>query len=556
MSADDAEDRPAPGRDRVASLPNANSPQLLTHLLEVIARGVRSSRGLEEALGVDPRTVRYYLHAGAWLGFLADAPDPTLTAEGLAYVYAGSDRRDHWVRALQAQPLLGPILRSHGGALPPPQALRAQLAKADPSLATSTLERRTSAVRALAAPAEDPDAARALDAAEPYQLHLPLGQTRAVHPDAKAAQVAGRAFSPDLYRVILGWLLDHGELSLGHLRAILDRWGAAEAPIGPYVDLALQRGDAVRHLEQLVITPQAVQRRELVDSTRSIILSDAGWREHLDALRQGASPGRWRRWDERIFGRAVSPSDVDAALTRVLPDRSLAAWPVAAAPVDAPPKVVHGSFLEAYAHPGQIITLPPTLGELWEGLAGVNRRLRNARHRGDGVHLPTSVDRPVAVHGGLFAPGESLPRALPDTRSLRQRVLQNAPYPAMVVGLLLLHRKSSHGPELRQSAEGWQVRHHRRRVGPLLHVLDTLARKLGCVPSRRVHGGLSAGGLVGVLEGLGVALRTERCLVLDDAFFRLLRMDDEEQPIGAALEALADHLANHLDAVRQPAEAP
>jgi hypothetical protein len=59
----------------LALLPGANSPQTLTRLLEAAARGVRSTRALQEALGVQAQTVRAYVHAGVWLG-LADAPDP------------------------------------------------------------------------------------------------------------------------------------------------------------------------------------------------------------------------------------------------------------------------------------------------------------------------------------------------------------------------------------------------------------------------------------------------------------------------------------------------
>jgi len=145
-----------PRRTPLDIIPSASSPQLLTHLLEMIARGVRSSRGLEEALGVDPRTLRYYLQAARWLGLLAPTPDPVLSSDGLAYVYAGPTRHEVYARAVRAQPFLAELLDRCEGHTPDPGTIAHAIQHADPSLASSTVQRRASAIRSLLEPALDP----------------------------------------------------------------------------------------------------------------------------------------------------------------------------------------------------------------------------------------------------------------------------------------------------------------------------------------------------------------------------------------------------------------
>src|SRR5690606_1664855 len=178
-----------------AALPNANSPQLLTRLLELVARGVRSTRGLQEALAVEPRTVQYYTRAAEWLGLLDGDGACTLTPLGLEYVYAGRERPRGYASAVRANALAPAVLEPSGGErLPPPRglgyvyagrerprvyasAVRANalaaavleqsggerlptldevqraVARAEPTLAPATVRRRASAVRALIAPA-------------------------------------------------------------------------------------------------------------------------------------------------------------------------------------------------------------------------------------------------------------------------------------------------------------------------------------------------------------------------------------------------------------------
>ncbi|MCB9664564.1 MAG: hypothetical protein H6732_10670 [Alphaproteobacteria bacterium] len=533
---------------RARTVPTASSPQLLTHLLELVARGVRSPRGLQEALGVDVRTVQYYLQAGVWLSLLEDAPEPRLSPDGLGYVYAGPDRPERYARAVHAQPFVQELVRLAGPS-PDADALEAAIRRAEPSLAPSTVARRASAIRGLLAPALDPGRLDAPDGLA--QLDLPLSQAPTVAPPEADLRLTGTAFSPDLYRVLLCTLVDQGELTLGHVRGLLDQAGASTVPVGTYVELALTRGDAVRLEERLVVAEGAVARRELAASTASVILSDDGWRSTLDRVRSGEQPGegspwgRYRPWTRRLLGAIPAEGAVDEALARVLRDRSLDSFPRSGAPGTSPPRV-HEPFLACWDTPGLAVALPPSLVQLWEGVAGTNRRLRNARHRADAVGTPTLAYRPVAVHGGLLHPGETLPRAIPDARTLRQRVVACAPYAALTTAMLLAHRTRDARVELTREGGSWLVRRGPTRLGGLLDLLDGFGRHLGWRVSRRGTGGLGEEVLTSLLERLGVAVPVGSRLVLDDAFFTQLRQDDEATLL-RGLGPLAEALAGYLD---------
>lgn len=537
---------------RKDAIPNANSPQLLTHLLEMVARGVRSTRGLQEALGVDQRTVRYYFQAGAWLGFLSDDPEPLLTPEGLGYVYAGAGRRKVYAEAVRKHPFFQDLMERTAGN-PKDAAIRAAISSFDPSLADSTVRRRASAVKGLIAPALESVADQPEPQSEP-QLELQLQAAPLTSTPAPVSLKHGRSFNPDIYRYMLCYLLDHGELSLGHIRGLLDSAGADHIPIGGYIDLALQRGDAVRAAERLIVSPGAIQRRDLADNTAAVILSDAGWRSHLAALRGAPdqdSPdslnGPYRPWDRRLFGHEIRPEDLESDLHRILRDRSLDSWPQTTGPSDFTPAQVDAPFLESWKHRDLVIALPPSLAQLWEGVQGVNRRLRNARHRADAIGTPSMAYRPMVVHSGLLHPGEHLPRSVPDARSLRQRLLSNAPYVTLILALLYVHRTRSQGIELSLRKGEWSVRQHRTLLGEPLHVLDGFAKAQGWVPARRSRNDMSAGLLLSLLERLHMVLVVSDVAILEDNFFNQLRNDAEEQELLQHLEPLSCALAEHLE---------
>ena len=365
----------------------------------------------------------------------------------------------------------------------------------------------------------------------------------------------GREYDADLFRYVLCGLLDHGELTLGEIRALLDRANVSEAPIGGYVDLLVARGDAVRVGERIVASRQACQRRELCDTTTSVVLSDPGWRAYLADWRAAATGdrnaeirrdkhrARYRLWDRRLFGRDLNADEVETALRRVLMDRSLASFPLAAGP-GAATKGTTQSFLDAWTSPDLAIALPPSLEGLRRGLPAVNQALKHARQGIDDVHLPDLAQRPAIVHGGLVHPGEAPPRTVPDVRTLRVRLLSNAPYPAMTTALLLLHRREP-ARALKWRRGGFGLRLGDDTVD-LLDVIDGFAASRGWIVSRRRRG-LGSGALVAVLEAAGVATATGDFAVLSERFFAQLRTDPEEGPLHDRLSALCDAMASWLD---------
>ena len=82
----------------------------------------------------------------------------------------------------------------------------------------------------------------------------PLTQSSVHPPTAPVDLSAGVEHNPDIYCRVLNALLDNGELRIGQLRALLDRIGARNAPIGAYTDMAINRGDAIRSEDRLITT--------------------------------------------------------------------------------------------------------------------------------------------------------------------------------------------------------------------------------------------------------------------------------------------------------------
>ncbi len=536
-------------------IPSANSPQLLTRLLEMVARGVRSTRGLQEALAIDPRTVQYYTQAGEWLGLLESSADCALTPAGLDYVYGGKRRPQLYARAVWANPFAAELLAGRDGVLPPVEEIGEAIATLEPELSPATVRRRASAVRALIGPALDQPRPRARGEGD-RQLALPLSLAAAVSPPPKIELKAGREYDPDAYRYLLEALLEYGELTLGHLRALLDRSGAEEAPIGGYVDMAISRGDANRIGEHLVVTRGAVERRDLIDTTTSIILSDQNYRRYLAdvalapgdreaEIRRDQVGDRFRRWDRRLFGHPIQHDQVAKDLESVLLDRPLDSFPTAS-PQGPELFPVCEPFLDAWEREGIAICLPPYLNQLQGGVPAVNRLLRKARERGD-VGLPDIASRPSLFHGGILHPGEPLPRSVPDTRSLRLRVLLQAPYAALMGSLLLLHRQRPDLVELAQMKVGWSVRYRRERLGGTLEVIDDFASGRGWLPSRRASGGLSADILLKLLETLGIASIGGKRALLSERFFTRLRTEAEELEVFERLSPLAAAVEAHLE---------
>lgn len=547
---------------RRAAIPSANNPRLLIRTCGWLARGVRSTRALQEVLGVELRTVQYYLQAATWMGFIEDSPDHLLTPMGLELVFA-DDPSAVYATAVWAQPFVRDLLTGRGHTLPPVEDVVVAIARAEPDLAPATVRRRASAVRSLLAPAlERRRRPRPVD----LQLALPLASQPDTVPHHLTPGPAKDA-DPDVLRWVYESLLDHGELTLGQLRGLLDVAGVSDLPIGGYIDLLLVRGDARRMGERLVITPGAVARRQAASSTTGVILSHARYRQWLDDVRQAALGDReaeirmhqvertFRAWDQRLLGGPAEASTLDERLGRVLLDRSLDAFPRTG---DPGPLVepVERSFLDCWQEAGLVIALPPTLSILQAGLPAINRQLQQARQGTADVGEPTIASRPSLVHGGLLHPGEPRPRSVPDVVSLRQRALMNAPYVALVTALLLLHRTSPDSLCVVRRRNGWRVLRRGRVLGPVLELLDRFAASRGWIPSRRIAGGLGLGPFLAGLETAGIAhVLGGDVAVLAERLFHRLRTDPEEMEVHALLLPLADVLEGWLQEARPLDEA-
>jgi hypothetical protein len=538
-------------------VPNANSPQLLTRLLETVARGIRSSRGIQESLGVDVRTVQYYSQAADWLGFMDSAESYRLTSIGLEYVYAGRDRPKVYARAVWGTPFVADMMKERSG-VPTAEDIGTFICQVDPSLSESTARRRASSVRSLIGPA--------LEFEPPHddglhQLALPLPDV--VHEPLPDLDLKDRhEFNPDVYRLVWSTLLDCGELQLQQLRALLDGRGADDLAIGGALELAVERGDALRREDRLVATPASIARRELLETTASIMLSDPGYRRYLHesveaidergaAVRRDRAAGRYRYWDRRLFGHSIRPERLSEDLELVLLERPLESFPLARSeswevcPVESP-------FLDSWDEEGMAICLPTYLQQLHGGVARVNTSLQAARRAGGQVDLPNISTRPTVYHGGLLHPGEPLPRSVPDMRSLRLRAVMHSPYIAMLTGLLLLHRYRPEVCELVQKGRRWEIHYGQQVVGELLEVLDAFCLDVGMVVCRHRKGGLTGSQLIDIVSSLGICSCLGGLGILSERFFVLLREDAEEIEVHMLLQPLMGALDEWLTSIEAP----
>ena len=538
-------------------VPNANSPELLGRLLEMVSRGVRSTRALAEALNIEARTVEYYTQAGEWLGLLDLDDEAELTPLGLEFVYAGEERTAVYARAVWANPMVAALLRESDDALPKVKAIAAAVAQIAPDMAKSTVRRRASAIRSLIAPAIGTLRTRPLGADR--QMQLPLAASRAPPVLTNLSTVGDTEYNPDAYRYLLTALLDHGELELRHVRGLLDRAGAERTPIGGYIDMAIHRGDAFRDGDRLVTSPGAARRSELTESTASLILSDPRYRAYLETCRLGLTDRlaqaqafelapRFAVWDHRLFEHPADPRTLDRDLERVLLDRALHTFPLAL-PGPLPEATRRAPFLQLVDEEGLLLACPPTLTALQGGLATINHLLRSQRAASEATKIPAVTDLRARVHGGLLHPGEKPPRAIPDTRSLRLRVVGNAPYVALSTALLLAHRQQPHRLVIHRTGGQWKVRWDGVDRGSFLGSLDAFALQQGWIPLRRPTGGLPDGALFDTLESVGIASTFGRQAVLSERFFSQLRSEPEESELQGLLGPLAQRLEDHLGAL-------
>ncbi len=528
--------------DRHARVPNANNPQLLWRLVDALAEGNRSTRALGEALGIDPRTVAYYEQAAIWLGLLDETSD--LTPLGLELAYAGDNRAAVHARACWEHPVAGRWLDASDGELPSHDLLSRAISSTEPDLSPVTVDRRASAVRGLLAPATRLPRPRLRGA--PAQLGLPF---HTIVPNRSPdALVATSPQDPDAYAWVLRELIDRGEMSLGNLRALLDGAGATELQLGECVDLALRRGDAVRVEERIICTADAVARADLTCFAAGVVLTDSGYRDWLFRRAVPLSDEvarRYRSWDKRLFGGRPRAEELEHRVASIIPDRPLAALPLASGPGPVP-IVVQAPFLDRVGQADLTIAFPPELAVLSEGAQSMDRLLRNGRQR-DVVALPGPFDRPTVVHSGLVHPGEVVPRTVPDARSLRIRAISHCPAVTLITAALLAHRRSRGKIEVYRRGQDVGLRVGGKARGPLLEQLALYGRSRGWVVCHRSGAGRLSASLVPMLVGLGVASSLERRLVLSERLYAALRTEPEEGMLYEPLAGLADSLEAWVD---------
>lgn len=506
-------------------LPASGNLRFLTRLLELVYSGVRRPRSMAQVLDEDVRRVTASLDTGEWLGVLTWDGDVQLTARGVR-IAASPKRRLLWAAVVADHPFFV--------AHPDPTT--------DELVALATAEEPIPARARRHALALGRIARVALRAPPPPPRQLVMEfPARAAEARPGVDLRAGLDDNPDVYSVVLRALLDHGEVSPGQVRAMLDRCGGERCGIGGYLAMAVRRGDARRFGDVLVVTPGAIRRADVADSPVTVALSDPELRVQILTHLADGTPiaPRFRPWLTRLFGNAT----VATGLTRVLFDRPLASVPVAADPgPEIDPEPV--AFLDGHERRGLAVAVPSSLRQLTTGLSGMNRALRAQATQASSA--PTPVDRKLVVHGGLTRPGEQPPRAIPDGVSLRVRAVQNAPAFALLAALGLLDRRGrvrlrSHGHDVLIEAPS-------RRPGTGAS-MDLLVRTLAHARGWYYTQGLGWAEVGELADGIGLMTTVGDRLTLDEGFFHRLQTDPEHRGLYESLQPLAESLTTRLRAV-------
>ena len=559
-------------KERAEILPNANNPRLLMRLVGLVAAGLRRPRALAEVLEVEVRTVHYYTQAATWLGLLHGVHEVQLTRHGLAMAFAEPrQRRRHYAHAVWRTPAARDLLLGRK-TMPDAQAIAAWIQERDPELAETTARRRASAIRSLLEPAFG----RRPSARTPQgeQLQLPFGRPPSSPelddgppprpPATPVRHVSGDEDNLDVYARLLRRLLDHGELRTGHLRALLDEMDARDVPLGPYAEMAVRRGDATRDGDRLIITEGAVQRREVAGDTVLVALTEPGYRRWLRLARQtpeSLTPmqrrershyqRQYRSWDLRVFGQAPTPSAVDKALARLLPGRIAEALPRAESAGEALART-QGSFVENLGVRYLPVAFPREITTFAGGVTAANALARRNRSAPAGVRLPDPMETARVFHAGLHPPGGTRQRLVPDTFSLRLRLITACPAMSLTAALLILDRRPDAPVQVRLAGDRPMVWWQGAELGPALAVFSAFGAAQHWVVSRPPHGGLSDSELASTARAVGIASRTGRRLVLDEELFAKLQEDPEARLVYESLLPLEDSLHAWLDRLDTP----
>jgi hypothetical protein len=550
--------------------PGSCSPRAFGRLLSLIAQGHTAPSELGRRLKVEPSELSARLDVAAWLGFVhpgspsGDEPSWVLSRRGLEYVYARRRPRVY-AEVLWDHPVVGAVLGLLAGAHAQPGQLPVLLPQLAPHLSPDQLERAAASLGAIVRPAlrQRP---RRRERRPGTQLRLAFARPRApvtgyrfrVSP---AEPAAPDCVDPAVYRTILQALLDEGELPIAQLASVVGKLGLEGVVLGPYAELAVRRGDAERRvdgrLDQLVVTPGAIERADVSDTVASVALSDPDYREYLGVLqatgqgdlgaaaRYGRLRARFRCWDQRIFGEELSPRDMARAAQSLIEGRTLAAIPVAepAASIDYLQRPA--PFLDQLSSANLLVSLPPSIDLLVGGLPAVKRCLEAAWAAPAGIHQAFAPR--LMVHGGLLHPGEPLPTSIPDGVSLRLHAIERVPHLAVLVAIMLQQREGQGRIGLRMRGERLRVYHRRRDLGSFLLRADDLMRERGWLVCRRQRGGLLEASLKDIVECLGIGVQAGRSFVLQEAFFQRLRRQPEDRHLHDRLRPLGAWIQDRLE---------
>lgn len=540
--------------------PGSCAPRALGRLLGLVASGCIGLEPLARQLRIEPSVLRARLDLAAWLGFLEPAPPaatdqaPALSRRGLELVYSAGRRPRVYAEALWDHPVVGPLMAHQPGQRFEGEQLEQLLLLRHPGLRPARLEQLATSLVVVMEPALR-HRPRRRERRPGTQLRLAFARPRApvtgyrfrarVQPEPETG-----CTDPAIYRAVLQALVDEGELAIAQLGEVLAGLGVSGVPTGPYAELAVRRGDGRRQVDggvdKLVVTPAAIARRDLSDTVASVALSDPEYREYLAVLqatgkgdmgaaaRYGRLRGRFRCWDERIFGADVTPRTLAHAASRLLEGRTLSAIPVAVPEPELGYLPRAAPFLDLIEHRNLVVALPPSIDLLVGGLGAVKPALVSPH--------PAFAPR-LLVHGGLLHPGEALPSSIPDGVTLRLHVIERVPHLALLVAILLQQRVSRGRVSIRLRGERLRVYHRRRDLGSFLLRADELMADRGWLVSRRQRGGLLEASLIDATVALGIAVQAGRVLVLNEAFYRRLLAQPEDRylhdrlgPLGAWAE--------------------
>ncbi len=547
----------SPRRHRADLIPNANNPRLLQRLVRLVASGIRKQRALSDVLQVELRTVHYYTQAGEWLGLLATDKEVHLTPRGVEFAFAEPRQRAKlYAKAVWNIPLVQALL-SGRGALPDTEVIASFIIENEPSMSPRTARRRATSLKGLVEPALRHRPTGKTPQGTQLGLSFPKPSattTQSTNPQHKPIVDlrAGTEHNPDVYGRLLTRLLDHGEITTGQIRALLDEMGARDCPLGGYIEMAVRRNDVVRNADRLIVTVGAVKRREVANDGILVALTDPAYRGYLTALsdaedtqaakRERASLGRrFASWDVRIFGVRLTEDTIHEAMARPLVGRRLDSLPIAdsAGPATAE---TSAPFVDMLGTAGLMICIPSALRGLHGGVSHVNDALNKSRSAPAGVRVPSSVDTRSHVHGGILCPGETLPRSIPDNLTLRLRLLSHCPAFALLVSLLLLDRRESLDLRILEDEMGPAVHWRKKRIGGLFEVFDRFGSSQDWVVSRPLSGGLQALHLIDTGVAVGLCSRVGRRIVLEEQMFLRLQEDAESRMAYEALMPLEDRL--------------